>query len=246
MKTLSIAAIAVVLLIAGCKKESANTSTKTYLLSKITYNLTHVDGSKSTYVDTYTYDSKNRITTLNSQYVGLNITYSYNSNNTLSVANWYYPDGTLEFTHKYSYSGNQVVDSTFTGGAFIDILNLTLSASGQVQSYSNYIDNETTSFTCTYDKSGNITNFNIGGGLNFDYTYDDKKNPLSMIGTNNIDMMYFLLSLPQTNVNNPLTANSYTYAYTYNSAGFPVSANAVDNDPMDPISYTATFEYITN
>ena len=65
-----------------------------------------------------------------------------------------------------------------------------------------------------------------------------------MIGAKNIDMIYFLEGMPQTNVNNPLTADIWTYAYTYNSAGFPVTANVVDNDPMAPFSYTATFEYI--
>lgn len=238
--------IAAALLALGCKKESKTATAKTYLVSQITYVVTYANNSQSTYVDQYTYDSQNRVTTFNSQRIGVNFKYTYNSNNSLATVTATYPNGSNYYVSTYTYSGSTIRDSVNVLNGYNTNINLlTLNAKGQVATYN--LNGQASDFSYTYDNSGNVVDFRNMSGQNDQYTYDNKKSPFSMLGAPNLEMMYFMNTTPQTNVNNPLSTDNgpTTYAYTYNSAGFPIIATVVVNNAMQPLNYTMAYEYIT-
>ena len=99
--------------------------------------------------------------------------------------------------------------------------------------------------TFTYDERGNVAslkNYKTDGSLDlYDenyYTYDDKKSYFSAVPPNNYFLMYLLYPDANTAVNNVVTKNADVYSYTYNSAGYPVKANAkVVGRALTPIYY---------
>ena len=99
--------------------------------------------------------------------------------------------------------------------------------------------------TFTYDERGNVAslkNYKTDGSLDlYDetyYTYDDKKSYFSAVPPNNYFLMYLLYPDANTGVNNVVTKNADVYSYTYNSAGYPVQANAkVVGRALTPIYY---------
>ena len=244
MKTLSITFIAIALLLSACKKDSSGNTHGTYLLSRATYTLSETNGSTISLVDVYTYDDKNRVTAVNSQFAALNVKYTYNSDNQVSTAQWSYLGGGPDHTTTYTYSGNTVTGVSVFVAAYVTATRVyTLNSKEQIQSFA---DNQGSS-SYTYDNNGNIADFVDNAKIHNTYTYDNKKNPLSMIGAQNIDLVYFVNNgRPETNVNNPLTSESgvTTYTYTYNTAGFPVTAHVLSSSPYIPSNYTVAYEYI--
>jgi hypothetical protein len=240
MKTLITTLILIALFTAGCKKGSSSkgsSATKTYLLSKVTY--TAVVGG-FTNAEEYTYDSQNRVTVFNE---GNNVfKYAYDSNNNLTTVLTYNSAGSLTATDNYTYAGNVVTANTFYGdGSVNGSYTFTLNAQQEPTNLSIAFGN----IQYQYDGNGNATSYSATGALtqSDSYTYDTKKNPLSMIGAKNLHLIYLAQGTPITTVNNVLVDEGYprNYAYTYNSDGFPVSAVLSTNSgPGSNITY----EYI--
>ena len=87
--------------------------------------------------------------------------------------------------------------------------------------------------TFKYDEQGNVANLqNFKADSTTDlsdqvfYTYDNKKSYFYDVAPNNYYLMYILYSDASSLINNPVTRNADVYAYTYNSAGYPVKAIA--------------------
>jgi hypothetical protein len=246
MKSLSIIPIVAILLITGCKKESSGP--KVYLLSKVTY----VNSVQPTFAfhDTYAYDSQNRVVEVSSDMVAKICKYTYdNNNNLVTIQTFSTINGGLEQTDKWTYSGNtisaQILDfNNNPSGSYT----ITLDATKRVQSISTSQD-----YTqYNYDSSGNVIAYSDavsgGGTYNYNYTYDNKKAPLSMTNAPNLHLNYLMFYEPRTNVNNVLTEShvNITMTYAYNTAGLPVSAIEVTPPVPGFVSDTVkmSFEYI--
>lgn len=237
MKTLFTSLALTVLLISGCKKDNSNNTnaSKTYLISKITI-ATNQPGFTTT--ENYKYDSRNRVIGFGTE--GATYRYTYDDNNNLLTAQTYNRSGTLTNTDNYTYSANVITAKTFYGdgsvnGSYI----FTLNAQQQVVAFS--ADNQ----VYTYDSNGNVIFYSATGGLtqSGSYTYDNKKNPLSMVGAKNPHLMYLAHGSPVTTVNNVLVDQAYsnTYNYIYNGNGFPISANI---STAHGTGFNVTYEYL--
>jgi YD repeat-containing protein len=97
----------------------------------------------------------------------------------------------------------------------------------------------------TYDERGNVAslkNYKPDGSLDLSgenfYTYDHMKSYFSAVPRDNYFLMYILYPDANTGINNVVTKNADVYTYTYNSAGYPVSAKAkVVGRSLTPIYY---------
>jgi len=237
MKTFALSLIVCILFFTACKKQTTPqpaAKPKTYLLSKTTYVVAGL-----TNVYTFSYDSKNRLTQLNSAYTSTIFKFTYDDNNNLLTAGLYDYSNQLDAIYKFSYTGNTVTVGFYTSGGTSLLLTytLTLNASGYVTTISGFDQPA----TYNYDADSNITETKEDGGGVVYATFDDKKNPLSMTGAKNYYLMYFFneISLyPSTFVNNELSIDQDTYTYTYNADGFPTVKTTVNNKAYQ------TFEYI--
>lgn len=234
MRTLSTILLAILFLFAGCKKENqGNAAPKTYLIKTITYTTPPLPNASHQY---FQYDDKNRVTVFEGG--GFIYKYTYDDNNNLVVIKNYDQSGNLISTNNLTYSSDEVdvktTDVNDNGGSpYIFKLN----SLGQVSSSS--IDG-TQQFT--YDNKGNLTAYTQCCQLatSDSYTYDTKKNPLSMIGAKNFHLMFVALGAPTTFINNVVNDNAGTsYSYVYNADGFPVSATATSVS----LGYSAKITY---
>ena len=178
--------------------------------------------------------------------------YTYDSAGNLSTAT-YYQNTLYSATTSFTYSSDSI-KVFFDNGVVTDNYAYTISKN-RITSVNVDPRNH---FSFDYDSIGNVTSYtqtDIGGiiGPRTYLTYDQKKNPFSMIGGNNPQIVYFLIFAvdfidivvyPGTtngfsNINN-LTSNpagesevssfnGTTISYLYNSDGFPVFA-AVESD----------------
>ena len=234
MKNLALSLMAVALLFAGCKKQSTaiiKPPVKTTLLSKETF----VEAGK-TYVDTYTYDDKNRLIDLNAPWLSFDYKYTYDDKDNLLTATVYDHDNVLQRSAKYAYSGNTMVVTEYDDqGTLQNTHNWTLNAAKLV----NTDTDMGTTLTYYYNSAGNVTGWT---GSENNYTYDSKKHPLSMVTGINYHLMYFGYYETSSFLNNAITdkQGNETITYTYNTDGFPVTANVVKG----AITYTISFEYI--
>lgn len=248
MKKSSLILVAAVLIYSGCKKDSTK-APKVYLLSKVTY----VQSAQPSFAvaDTYTYDSQNRVIEVNSAMLSKICKYAYdNTNELINVQTFSTINGQLEQTDKWTYDGNTISAQTYDfdnkpNGSYT----ITLNAAKRVQSISTAQDY----MQYNYDNSGNVMIFSdavsVGGTYSYNYTYDDKGAPLSMIKVQNLHLNYLMFYTPKTAVNNVLTESHVNIAmtYAYNAAGLPISA--IEVTPPMPGFVTDTvkmrFEYIT-
>ena len=239
MKTLFASLALFSLFISACKKDNNNVGSnaaKTYLISKITY--TSVPGGYTT-SEEYYYDSQNRVTEFNT---GNNIyKYTYDANNNLATVTTYNNAGVIGATDSYTYSGNTVTaQSAYNDGSIGGSYTFTLNTQNEVVTLSADVQ------SFTYDSRGNALSYAANGTLiqSDSYTYDDQKNPLSMIGARNLHMEYLANGSPETAVNNIVADNleRETFDYTYNSSGFPVSAK--ESSTLSTTGSNITYEYI--
>jgi len=240
MRTLFTSLIIAIVLFSGCKKETKAPSANTYLLKTVTYT---TNPAAFTFVDQYSYDSKNRVIEFNSQTQLRDYKYTYDDNNNLTSATVYDTGvgGRLNSIHKFTYSANQIIDDEVDSTNFpLAHWVFTLNDKQQVTFLSSDL------IEYTYDGNGNITGYNETGTLkqSDSYTYDNKKHPLSMIGAKNVHLM-FLTGFGFTNVNNIVHDNINTgdYTYTYNDAGFPTTRTGLDITGRN--QNIATYSYVT-
>lgn len=213
------------ILFSGCKKTSTppDNSNKTYLISTIAYTDQFFN---TTSTDRFTYDDKNRVVEFKSNRDQFrDYKYTYDANNNVTTVQHFDVNGNLLDTDAYTYGGTSVTvvktDAHDNGGT---PYSFTLNSQGQVISLTVY---GTTQYT--YDTAGNITGYtSCCQTAQLDtFNYDNKKNPLSMIGAKNLHLMFIACDgAPQTFVNNLVqdVQLKYNFAFTYNDAGFPVNA----------------------
>ncbi|GGH02916.1 hypothetical protein [Mucilaginibacter phyllosphaerae] len=224
----------------ACKKDAPKKNIgKVYLLKK----LTRGTGNDQA-IDEYSYDAKNRLiaTSINSGVV--KYIYTYDDQNRLAkVEN--YSANSLYSTQNYTYASDAVniTESYYDGSTGTKKFELT---GGRVSKFFNPGYNET--LTYSYDAKGNVTTIfitNVVDADTWNYVYDDKNGPLSMIGAPNLHVFYLeRVGAPYTNINNVVstTQGDVKTDYVYNADGFPVSA--VFTDKANNLSYTYTYEYI--
>ena len=143
MKNLASAFLIVALSIAGCKKQNDPQPTvKTYLLTKSTI----VNGGV-TYDYTYSYDSQNRLTELNSGYTSTIFKFTYDDQNRLLTAGSYDYTNQLNAVYKFNYSSNiATVGFYINGGTTLSITyTITINSSGLPVTISEF--NQPASFT---------------------------------------------------------------------------------------------------
>jgi len=245
----------------GCKKERKTITnppaTKTYLVTKITER-TNLDTTHYVKFE-FTYDDKNRITQMTlppDSYFGLGDTgpsmiynYTYDSAGNLSTVTSY--QNTLYVaTTTYTYSADSIYVSY---GNPAKVAAAYAIKNNRITEENYETDRGYTTYN--YDSNGNVSAFTYvhADGTaqpTVNFTYDQKKNPFSMIGGNNPPIIYFFIlgenailypGSPNgySNINN-LTANpeglseiasssGTTISYLYNSDGFPAFA-AVESD----------------
>ncbi len=240
MKTSFTFLIIAVLFITGCKKDSSNNSSnppKTYLSSILTYSSVPAGLS---FTEVYTYDIQNRVIVFNTG--GIIFKYTYDTNNNLLKVLTYNSSGTLTGTDNYTYSGDSINVNTFYGdGSSNSFYTFTVNAQQQVVNWS--ADN----VQYTYDSNGNVISYTACCTIaqSDSYTYDNKKNSLSMIGAKNLHMIYVAQGGPVTLVNNVLVDSAYpnNYSYTYNTDGFPLSATI--SNSIRGTTANITYTYIT-
>lgn len=238
-RVLLMALMAVGMLGVSCSKSGDDSpkpeENKTYLLKKVTGYEKDGNQTYGPYITEYSYDDKNRLTAITSE---SNFTkFSYDANGNLTKVE-YDLGASSKGNVTYTYSGNKVTASN--GNVF------TLNDKKQVTS----VAYETTREDYSYDASGNtieskrFSNNQLTSTHSF--KFDNKKHPLSMIGTKNLfikDITAELFSFwgyeglinNITEVNDG-TVDSYKVTYQYNDASFPIkSTNG---------TYEETFEYI--
>ncbi len=241
MKYLFKSLIILLLFASGCKKDNSTGGTntaKTYLVSKVTYTIPP-GGSGFTSTEEYYYDSQNRVTEFNT---GNKIyKYTYDADNNLATVTTYNNAGVLWSTDSYTYSGSTVTaQSVYSDGSIAGSYSFTLNAQNEVASLSADVQ------SYTYDSRGNALSYAAHGTQTQSdfYTYDNHKNPLSMIGARNLHLEYLAIGDPLTTVNNIITENAQREAFTYiyNDAGFPVSATVTNR--LSTQGTDITYEYI--
>ncbi|MDB5136124.1 MAG: hypothetical protein JWP37_2727 [Mucilaginibacter sp.] len=226
MKKLLIYGFAIIICFtAGCKKDKQN---KIYLLQQQIVDYTSVGGSFDTL--TYTYDSKNRITTIKENTLpvtSFNITYDnvnrvitaskYNGNTLLIEFNFFYSANKSGY---YFHGPNRATDTAyFTFNSKNQLTKIQANYSGsQVFTYDNN-DNVETSESFGADGTNEL-------GNKVSYSYDNQKNPFSDMPANNYFFMYVAYNDASTLKHNVVVRDADSYLYTYNTDGFPVSAQA--------------------
>lgn len=198
------------------------TSTYTYDGNKIVSG-TYSDGTHDVF--TYTNDNITKIQTYDGNTLDEEETFEYNSNNQLTgyVYKSYGSDNYAERT-TYVYNSNGTVTTTeYTGNHSAQ----TELSGTRVLTLTN--DNITKSvFT---DTDGEIVETET-------FTFDDKNNPRkNIVGIKAINIAYGI-----DGVNNILTSLSdgpedYSYTYTYNVDGFPVTFSDNDNGNTSSTQY---------
>lgn len=224
----------------GCKKDLPKKPTdKVYLLKKRIRNT-----GNSQAIDEYSYDTQNRLIETSFSSGVVKYIYVYDDQNRLiKVEN--YNATSLYSTQNYSYSSNAVniTESYYDGSTGTKKFELT---GGKVSKFINPGYNETSTYS--YDARGNVSSVfitNVVDSATWNYIYDDKKHPFSMIGALNLHVLYLEgVGTPYSNINNVVstTQGDVKTDYVYNSDGFPVSA--VFTDRANNFSYTYTYEYL--
>ena len=231
----------------GCKKGSGTkptnpTTTKTYLLTSIT-EYTNSDPKIITDF-TYSYDAQNKLIQIVAN--ANTYKYTYDGAGNLTAAG-IYQNNALTQSRTFTYSTDSIKVKYYkSDGSYLNSFSYALTNNRITKAV--YSDGAIRSQQYDYDGNGNVSVFTItvsdGTKVKHTFSYDQKKNPFSMIGGNNPKLIYFLIetgftyssgnSNAMTNVNN-LTANTMgsvqnsnlsgtTTTYNYNSDGFPLGA----------------------
>jgi len=224
---------------AGCKKDKQNNSI--YLLKQQIID-DRVEGGP---LDTtnYTYNDQNRILSITDGTAPNRVSFSfaYDSENRLSIGRKFNNSGTLviefDFFYNTGSSGYYFHGPTHPSDTAV----FTLNDKKQVTKIQSL---HSGSQEFTYDANGNIASSTIFAAdgtsnildQNF-ATYDNKKNPFSQIPAGNNYLMSIVYQDPSTLINNVIVNNSDTYAYTYNSAGFPTKALVTTGNATFPIYF---------
>jgi len=227
-KVLFYAFVLMACLVAGCKKDSQKN--KVYLLRQQITDY-RADGYP---VDTanYTYDEKNRITTITDASGTDQIKYvmAYDAQDKVTTARKYNSTGGLIIAFDFFYSGD-VTGYYFYGSSHVaDTAYFTFNNSRQL---TRITTKHSGSQTFAYDSNGNVastTALPVDGSSNLgdqtSFSYDNRKNPFSQSSANNYFYMYVVrIGNPSTLKNNVLIRNADKFTYTYNPDGFPVSAS---------------------
>jgi hypothetical protein len=240
MKKLLLCALGLMIcLFAACRKD--NRIQKVYLLRQQIYD----DRADGIPLDTtnFTYNNQNQLTLIRTGYVENNISFtiSYDAAGRVSVAKKLNGDGSVikEFAFFYGTSTGYIINAPSKKA---DTAIFTFNDNSQVTRIQTLHGGYT---TYTYDSRGNIASlknyFANGSNDLYDenyYTYDTHKSYFSEMAPNNYFLMFVLYSDASTNINNVVTKNADTYAYTYNNDGFPIKATAkVIGRAITPIYY---------
>src|SRR5579872_775711 len=217
MKTTLTSLIIIALLLAGCKKDSSNTTSpigKNFLLSTITYGYNH-----NTSIDQYLYDDQKQLIELDMNSKGYIFKFHYdNSGNVILVSVYETQHYTLQQTYKYTYAGNTVTadqvlpdNVTSTGSTYVLTLNDKKQLTKSVSPDGEYVLN-------TFDANGNVTQtdfFTPTGQLqnSTTFTYDHKQNPMLTVG--NIYHLQIVFGSSAFSTNNIVTNSNVSGAYSY-------------------------------
>lgn len=224
-------AISIIALLASCKKSDKNSDTPQSKKLKYLTQVTIVQGTTTSFTN-YTYDDKNRLSTMKS---GDNTTtYTYNGNNLVSIevanssdsfrdvtAFTYANDGTISSAHETIYRNNALSS---------DIVYNYLVVNGWIteRHHENiYVDKY------THDDKGNVTTFfSAVSNHTTTYTYDDKPNKCTN-GFPNPNGYSF-------SPNNTISDGTVTYTYTYDTDGYPTGAT-LSGPPGAAAKYSYTY-----
>ncbi len=225
---------------AGCKKDQQNN--KVYLLKQQIID-DRIEGHPLD-TTTYTYSDQNRILSITDGTPPnrVSFSYTYDSESRISIGRKYDNNGTLiiEFDFYYNPGSSGYYFHGPTHPA--DTATFTFNSKKQATEIQSL---HSGSQVFTYDVNGNIassTIFAADGSSNIldqNYaTYDNKKNPFSQIPAGNNYLMSIVYQDPSTLINNIVINNADTYAYTYNSDGFPTKALVTTSTGTFPIYYS--------
>ncbi|MGF7082054.1 hypothetical protein [Mucilaginibacter sp. UYCu711] len=222
-----------VALLTACKKSGNNTGDTPAKKLKYLSQMTTVQGT-STIITTYTYDDKNRVSTV--QNGTSTSTYSYNGNNLFSVEDLTPSTGFRQVT-EYAYNNDGSISSThariYRNNALSNDITYTyLVVNGRIteRHYDLYVDKY------TYDNKGNVISFySQQSGLTTVNTYDDKLNKYTngFLNPNGF-------SFTPNNLASSTSAIAYTYTYTYDADGYPTGA-VIEGPPGNTVKYTYTY-----
>jgi YD repeat-containing protein len=229
MKKLIIYGVACALcLTAGCKKDNQKV-TKTYLLKQQVTD----DSANGIPPDTanYAYDDHNRVTTLTDGSGPNKITFAvtYDAQGRVNTAKKMNYLGSLIIEYDFFYGGDNTGYYFFGPSHVADTAVFVFDGKHQVSEIDTKHSGRT---TFDYDTRGNVASTQEYGtdGVNDivnqdDYAYDTMKNPFSQLPSGNLFLEYIVfIDNPSTLINNVANKNGEPFSYTYNPAGFPLSA----------------------
>lgn len=219
--TLTLLAISVIALLASCKKSDKTSGDTPSKKLKYLTRSTIVDGSTTSFID-YTYDTKNRLSTIKNGTA--TSTYTYNGNNLVSVEK---VDSspvfreTIDFTYNSDGTISSAHDVIYRNGTLSsDIVFNYLVVNGRVTEIHHegiYVDKY------TYDDRGNVTNIYLAkSSYNNVFTFDDKPSPY----TNGFPKYIINSDIQYVSPNNVLSnpPAPYAHTYTYGADGYPTGA----------------------
>lgn len=255
MKKLFTIAFIALFTFTSCSSDDSNNNTgnqngESPLLKKIVWT----DEGGQSMTKEFFYEGNRLIKTIDEEDI---IIYSY-ENNLISKIEFYDVNNTLFYTDFISYNSNNKPSSVYSKEAYADIahksiFNYNNDGSIYIEEYYGNHESQNT-LTNTYlnkYSNGNIVEmnhnyqieYNNEDYVNYIITYDSKNNPLKNVFRS--DLLLILTAGEAFTNNNVLTmevegqdiTESSSYSYTYNSAGYPVSAIAEINGETITLQY---------
>ena len=216
-------------LVAACKKDNKKPG-NTYLLQQ---QITD-DTAEGIPLDTadYSYDDHNRVTTITDGSGQNKITFrvTYDGQSRVSTAKRFNYKGDLVIEYDFFYGGATGTGYYLSSPTHVaDTASFVFNDNNEVAEIDTKHSGRT---TFTYDSKGNVGSTQLYGADNLNklvnedaYAYDNMKNPFSQLPSGNLFLEYIvLIHNPSTLINNVANKDGDPFAYTYNSAGFPLTA----------------------
>ncbi|MFL9845086.1 hypothetical protein [Flavobacterium rhizosphaerae] len=235
MKKLFLIVIAAFLF--ACSNNTDNDdNTDTLLLTKL---IEVNDGNEN--VIEYTYNGNQLLELTNS--AGLKTTYTYSNNKPSEVKVYdedilvskiiitYNDEGELSETLNYRYLSPSPIT-----------INDIYTFNGNTYTVENYVDDEfIRSYVYTLSDAGNILKQESNLGI-IEYTYDEKKSPMSQIASADILYLLFMQGGPNNilSTQSNITGNNYSTSssFTYNDEGYPETETYTNSGTTTERYYT--------